>query len=63
MIEFFIVGSYDDFPRIVNAESEQEAYKLTTGEDWPEDGPDEENWECTRVTLQPGESLDLSRWV
>jgi hypothetical protein len=43
----------------VNAESEQEAYKLVTGDEWPEDGPNEEEWECTEITLHPGQVFDL----
>jgi hypothetical protein len=73
MIRFFLCGSHYDSPCIVNAQSEQEAYKIVTGNEWPVDGPDEEqhlryckmrvNWECTEITLKPGETLDLSRFV
>jgi|CXWL01.1.fsa_nt_gi hypothetical protein len=61
-IRFFICGSHNDSPQIINATSEQEAYTLITGDQWPEDGPDDENWECTETVLQPGERLDLSRF-
>jgi hypothetical protein len=63
MIRFFICGSHNDSPQIVNAGSEPQAYRLVTGNDWPEGGPDEEDWECTEIALQPGERLDLSRFI
>jgi hypothetical protein len=63
MISFFLCGFHYDSPRIVNAQSEQEAYRIVTGDEWPADGPDEEHWECTAITLKPGETLDLSRFV
>lgn len=59
IIRFFLVGEYTDHIRIMNAESEQEVYKLVTGDEWPEDGPNEEEWECTEIMLHPGQVFDL----
>lgn len=61
-VRFFLCTPDDDSPKLVNAASEQEVYKLVTGGEWSDDVEDE-NWECVEITLKPGESLDLDRFV
>lgn len=62
-IRFFIVGAYGDPCQIINATSEQDAFKTITGYEWPEGGPSDEDWECTEVVLKPGAICDLSRFM
>jgi len=57
------IGNTSDGAFLINATSEEEAYKAVVGDDnWEE--PDEDlEWNCTSITLKPGEPLDPTDYI
>ena len=59
----FYLCCYLEGSVIVSASCEQEAYKLVTADDWPENDEPHEEWECLHVNLTSGEVFDLERYI